>query len=251
MLDREEDGLLASVSERQQLQERARRRNRKRSTRARGGTTNARRGGEGPVAAEEKKGKERREKVEVCCAAVGTDCRASEPRFPSRFIVPAAPAASLFLYLSRSIAHRPPGSLSFSVSFCRLLHTPPTCCSSVRHRGPLSDSSPLFVVREEGNHTEDERFPSSLGILSIVFIVCRFSPPPRPSPPAPPSLPLDPRSRRYRCIRIHTPRVYIRTHTHTYTQITPARTLFPRRTAPFFVPDRDSSPISFRSPVIN
>lgn len=68
-----------------------------------------------------KKGKERREKVEVCCAAVGTDCRASEsplflilPQRPagSRFIVAAAPRLSP-LSLCRI---RPPRAASRSIA---------------------------------------------------------------------------------------------------------------------------------------
>lgn len=166
-------------------------------------------------------------------------------RFPSRFIVPAAPAASLFLYLSRSIAPSASVSLSPSLSVASCIPRRPARPSGIED---LSLILLLFSSFARKGITQDERFPSSLGILSIVFIVCRFSSattitsfPSFSSSRSP--------SRRYRCIRTHT-RAYIYIHTHT-NKYTPARTLFPRRTAPFFVPDRDSSPISFRSPVIN
>lgn len=69
------------------------------------------------------------------------------------------------------------------------------------------------------------------------------SPPPPPSPSFP-----DPRRCSSAIVATGT-LIYIYTHTQVRTR--DRRTLFPRRTAPFFVPDRDSSPISFRSPVIN
>lgn len=95
-----------------------------------------------------KKGKERQEKVEVCCAAVGTDCRASEPRFPSRFVVLAAPAASLLLSLSFYLVLSRCPPISLSLSFVRPSLTPLDRPSGIED---LSDSSALFVGRVEGN----------------------------------------------------------------------------------------------------
>lgn len=167
-----------------------------------------------------KKGKERREKVEVCCAVVGTDCRGSEPCFPSRFVVLAAPAASLFLSLSRSISSS--AGLFLPLSFCHPSHTRPIRSTTGRHRGPLCDSSPLFVVREEGNRRTSV-FPlpsassrSSLSFhgslflhhhhLLLLFLLLSQSP----------SLVVG--NRRYRC----STRTHRHMHIHTHTQHTSA-----------------------------
>lgn len=152
--------------------------------------------------------------MEVCRAAVGTDCRASEsrpsllssPHHPSPFssfrsIAPAAPAAS------RSIASAADAT-SFSSSVVEDL-------SSSRF---LSSCLP----REEEDRRNKSGFPPSFSSVSIVFIVPWISTPPSSG------------NRRYRCTS--------NTNAHMYG---------PRRIvpAPFF--ERDSSPISFRSPVIN
>lgn len=166
---------------------------------------------------------------------------------------PTAERASRAFHLASSSWPRLPplsfsfyrASLSFSVSFCRLLHTPPTC-SAARHRGPLSDSSPLFVVCREGNRrtsvfllplASSRSSLSSCGFSSTITFSSRS-----------PSLLTG--NRRYRCTHIHT-LTHSLSPSQTQIRTRDRRTLFPRRTAPFFVPGRDSSPISFRSPVIN
>lgn len=244
MLDREEDGLLASASETAAARTSETEKSKEEHAGPRRGTTNARRGGGGgPSGGGGEEGKREAREGGGMLRSRGNRLPSERAALSISLHRPGRACCRLSLSLSLSFYRIVRIGLSFSVSFCRLLHTPPTC-SSVRHRGPLSGSSPLFVVREEGNHTGrafsffpwhplDRLYRLQILLhhdhhllLLLLFLSIPVS-----------SLPVHP--------------VHIPAHIYTHTQITPARTLFPRRTAPFFVPDRDSSPISFRSPVIN
>lgn len=141
------------------------------------------------------------------------------PRFPSRFIILAAPAASLFLSLSRSIV---------SSLFLRLFLSPPAypadLLGAVRHRGPLSDSSPLFVVCKEGNRrTSVFLLPLASSRSSLSRLV--DSPPLPPSP----SLP-DPRRCWPAIVATGAP---VHTHTHTNMYSRPAH-IVPAENRAFF-----------------
>lgn len=148
---------------------------------------------------------------------------------------------SLSLSLSFHRAPSAPGSLSLSLS-------PSLSVASCIPRRPaarpsgIEDLSLILLLfsslARKGIAQRDERFPSSLGILSILFIVCRFSSTTTITSSAPPSLPLDPRSRRYRCIRTHTSTyiyiyTYIHTHIHIHTNHTGAH-IVPAENRAFF-----------------
>lgn len=109
-----------------------------------------------------KKGKERREKVEVCCAAVGTDCRASELSSLSH---PTAAACRLSLYRSGRAAP----VASPSVVFARRAASRSIESAS---RVGTEDLSSSLAGKRIGLGTA---FPFP---RPIVFIVLWISPPP-------------------------------------------------------------------------
>lgn len=197
----------------------------------------------GPGPSVVKKGRERREKVEVCCAAVGTDCRVCDScRLSLVSAALAAPAAS------RSLARR----RFLTALSSRRSARPSASRTSPIH--PLTLPPPhlslfltLFLApssfREEENR-QDERthfpfFHLSGSSLDRLYRPVDFS-------SSSSSSFREIRRRSSLPVRAHAQRTYV--HTRMYTPMHCSRE---ENRAFFRTPDRDSSPISFRSPVIN
>lgn len=183
-----------------------------------------------------KKGKERREKVEVCCAAVGTDCRASEHSSLS------SPSPSPSRLPALALSWRP--RRACRLSLCRI--RPPRGLSLYRapsrHREDFSDpsspsspsspfspflSSRLVIprVREEKDRAR-MRFPSS----SSPSLSGDSSPDRLYRPVDFSSAFRDRASRWSSAIAATGAHAFV----HTYTRRTRRGALFPRRTTPFF-----------------
>lgn len=190
-----------------------------------------------------KKGKERREKVEVCCAAVGTDCRASEQLalLSFSFYRSGRRACRLSLYRSGRAAPVASPSVVFTLS----LYRAPERTSPILLLPSLSlshSSSSLASARKRtglGRVSFPPSLPPSLSGISSPDRLYRpvdFS-----------SAFRDRASRWSSAIAATGAHAYVHIHTPY-----PPRRIVPAENRAFFrTPGRDSSPISFQSPVIN
>lgn len=228
MLDREEDGLLASVSE-----------------------IAAARTSETEKSKEEHAGPRRNDERGAAERAQWRRRRRREKRGERRWRYAAQPweptaerASRAFHLASSSRPRLPP--LSFSIFlllsrtvrrslFLRLFLSPPAYPADLLVR-PASRTSLILLLFSSFARgraiTGRARFPSSLGILSISSLSSVHSPPPRPSPP---SLPLDPRLVATGA-SVHIP-AHTHTQIHTGAHIVPAENRAFFRARPRFLAD--------------
>lgn len=184
--------------------------------------------------------REAREGGEVCCAAVGTDCRASEQLALLSFSFYRSGRRACRLSLYRSGRAAPVASPSV---VCRplALSPAPERTSPILLLPSLSHSSSSLASARKRTGLGRVSFPPSLPPSRayprpIVFIVLWISPPP---------------SATALCAGRQQSPLPVHTHTYIHTPYPPRRIVPAENRAFFRTPGRDSSPISFRSPVIN